>query len=70
VSTSGNADHVEWAVEGSHWDLPDEVAVLVAPPVVVSAQATDRVSGSAVARFLLPAPPRPRRFLVGGRAGE
>ena len=57
MSTSAITDHVAWTVEGSHWDLPDDVAALVAPPVVVSAQIADRRGANT--RFLLP--PLPRR---------
>jgi len=57
VSTSTITDRVAWTVEGSDWDLPGDVAALVAPPVVVSAQVAERRGGNT--RFLQP--PLPRR---------
>ena len=54
---------VRWQVEAHDWDgLPDEVAALVAPPVVVSAVVSVEPRRAAPAVALVrPAPPRAYR---------
>jgi hypothetical protein len=69
-------EYARWSVESASWvGLPDEVAALVAPPVIVSAEVVgpryDNTNATAYGsrpavpeqspRFLIPAPPLPRR---------
>jgi hypothetical protein len=71
-----SGEYARWSVEPATWaELPEEVAALVAPPVIVSADlagprydntnATAYIPRSAVPeqapRFLIPAAPLPRR---------
>ena len=59
-----------WSVQEQGWDhvLPEDVADLLAPPVVVSAEAVAPAAvpgprqSDRAPRMLVPAPPRPRRI--------
>jgi hypothetical protein len=71
-----SGEYARWSVQSATWaELPDDVAALVAPPVIVSAELVgpryDNTNAAAYGvrgavpeqtpRFLIPAPPLPQR---------